>query len=184
MRSRLPLYVCSCVAAVATTPAPSAASAASADRTIDAAARTGDAATRPVTLPGRRTAARRASARRRGADDLAAANDDDGHDRQHGNASFYSHHLHGRPTASGQAYDANALTAAHRTLPLGTQLRVVNPKNDRSVVVTVNDRGPFSKNRVLDVSSAAAHELGMKRAGVTRVETQVVGKVDPSASTR
>ena len=95
---------------------------------------------------------------------------------QHGNASFYSHRLTGRKTASGEAYDPNALTAAHRTLPLGTQLQVVNPKNDRSVVVTVNDRGPIPKNRVLDVSSAAADRLGMKKAGVTRVETRVIGK--------
>ncbi len=99
-------------------------------------------------------------------------------DTQHGNASFYSKHLSGRRTASGESYDPNALTAAHRTLPLGTQVRVVNPKNDRSVVVTVNDRGPIPKNRMIDVSSAAADELGMKQAGVTKVETQVVGRND------
>jgi rare lipoprotein A len=98
--------------------------------------------------------------------------------RQDGNASFYSRHLSGRKTASGEKYDPTALTAAHRTLPLGTKVRVVNPKNDRSVVVTVNDRGPVPKNRVLDVSSAAADALGMKKDGVTKVETQVVGKDD------
>jgi rare lipoprotein A (peptidoglycan hydrolase) len=99
---------------------------------------------------------------------------DDGH--QSGNASFYAKRLSGRKTASGERYDPAALTAAHRTLPLGTQVKVVNPKNDKSVVVTVNDRGPVPANRMLDVSSAAADALGMKKAGVTRVETQVVGK--------
>jgi rare lipoprotein A len=98
--------------------------------------------------------------------------------RQRGNASFYSKRLSGHKTASGEAYDPNALTAAHRTLPLGTKVRVTNPKNDRSVVVTVNDRGPVPKGRMLDVSSAAADALGMKKDGVTRVETQVVGKTD------
>lgn len=95
---------------------------------------------------------------------------------EHGVASYYAHHLSGRRTASGQAYDPQALTAAHRTLPLGTQVRVVNPKNDKSVVVTVNDRGPVAKNRMIDVSSAAADRLEMKKSGVTRVETRVVGK--------
>ncbi len=103
----------------------------------------------------------------------------DADERQHGNASFYSKHLSGRKTASGDAYDPGALTAAHRTLPMGTQVKVINPKNDKSVVVTVNDRGPVPKNRMIDVSSAAADELGMKKAGVTRVETQVVGKTAP-----
>ena len=96
--------------------------------------------------------------------------------KQRGNASFYSKHLSGRKTASGERYEPKALTAAHRTLPLGTQVKVVNPKNDKSVVVTVNDRGPVPKNRVIDLSGAAADELGMKKSGVTRVETEVVGK--------
>lgn len=98
--------------------------------------------------------------------------------RQAGNASFYAKRFTGRKTASGERYDPSALTAAHRTLPLGTRVRVTNPKNARSVVVTVNDRGPVPANRMLDVSSAAADALGMKKAGVTRVETQVVGKKD------
>ena len=99
---------------------------------------------------------------------------------QRGNASFYSKHLDGRRTASGEKYDPTALTAAHRTLPMGTKVRVVNPKNDRSVVVTVNDRGPVPKNRVIDLSSAAADRLGMKKTGVTKVETQVVGRTEPT----
>ena len=102
--------------------------------------------------------------------------------KQRGNASFYSKHLTGRKTASGERYDPKALTAAHRTLPLGTQVKVVNPKNDRSVVVTVNDRGPVPKNRVIDLSGAAADELDMKKSGVTKVETQVVGKAAESTA--
>ena len=98
--------------------------------------------------------------------------------RQTGNASFYAHHFSGRKTASGQLYDPDALTAAHRTLPMGTRLRVTNPKNDRSVIVTVNDRGRLPKGRVVDVSSAAADELDMKRNGVTKVKTQVVTQVE------
>jgi rare lipoprotein A len=106
------------------------------------------------------------------------------HDGQtgHGKASFYSQRLKGRKTASGEPYDPNAMTAAHRTLPLGTRVRVVNPKNDRSVVVTVNDRGPVPKDRTLDVSSAAAEALGMKKAGVTRVETEVVSRPESGGS--
>ena len=99
-------------------------------------------------------------------------------DNQHGNASFYARHFSGRKTASGARYDPGALTAAHRTLPMGTQVKVTNPKNDQSVVVTVNDRGPVPKDRMIDVSSAAASKLGMTKSGVTPVETQVVGKGD------
>ena len=91
-----------------------------------------------------------------------------------GNASFYSKHLSGRKTASGESYDPKALTAAHRTLPIGTQVKVLNPKNDRSVVVTVNDRGPVHKNRMIDLSGAAADELGMRKSGVAKVTTEVV----------
>ncbi len=86
-----------------------------------------------------------------------------------GYASFYSGRHHGKPTASGEAFDENALTAAHRSLPFGTRLEVTNLENDRSVVVRVNDRGPFVSGRVIDVSLAAARSLGMTKDGVTRV---------------
>lgn len=104
------------------------------------------------------------------ADDAAPTSS---HGPQSGNASFYSHRLTGRRTASGERYDPTGLTAAHRTLPLGTKLRVTNLKNARSVVVTVNDRGRLPRGRVVDVSSAAADALDMKKSGVTRVHTQV-----------
>jgi rare lipoprotein A len=86
-----------------------------------------------------------------------------------GLASYYSSALTGRRTASGERLDPKALTAAHRTLPFGTCLRVVNQGNGRSVQVRVNDRGPFSRGRVVDVSLAAARRLGMVEAGVARV---------------
>ena len=102
--------------------------------------------------------------------------------QRHGLASYYSKHLAGRKTSSGQPYDPTAMTAAHRSLPMGTKLKVVNPKNDKSVVVTVNDRGPVPKNRMIDLSGAAAKQLGMTRAGVTKVETEVVGKSELPAA--
>ncbi len=128
-----------------------------------------------------RSAASKSDVRHRSRATHASANDranepKDG--KQTGNASFYSHRLSGHVTASGDRYDPSALTAAHRTLPIGTKVRVVNPKNDKSVVVTVNDRGPVPKSRVMDVSSAAADALDMKKSGVTKVNTEVVGKAE------
>lgn len=99
-----------------------------------------------------------------------------------GLASYYSKRLAGRKTSSGQPYDPNALTAAHRSLPMGTRLKVVNPRNDKSVVVTVNDRGPLPRDRMIDLSNAAAKKLGMTRSGVAKVETEVVGKTDLPAA--
>lgn len=92
-----------------------------------------------------------------------------------GTASFYASEFHGRRTASGARFDMNAMTAAHRTLPFGTRLRVTNERNGRSVVVTVNDRGPFHKSRVLDVSRAAAERLNMVGAGSARVRLERIG---------
>ncbi|HYV50221.1 MAG TPA: septal ring lytic transglycosylase RlpA family protein [Myxococcaceae bacterium] len=86
-----------------------------------------------------------------------------------GTASYYSNSLHGRPTASGERYDRGDLTAAHRSLAFGTCVVVVNADNGRSVRVRVNDRGPYAKERLIDVSEAAARELGMLREGVARV---------------
>ena len=98
--------------------------------------------------------------------------------QRRGLASYYSKHLAGRKTSSGEPYYPKAMTAAHRSLPMGTKVKVVNPKNDKIVVVTVNDRGPVPKNRMIDLSGAAAKELGMTKAGVTKVDTEVIGKSD------
>ena len=85
-----------------------------------------------------------------------------------GLASWYGAKFHGRRTASGEVYDMYAMTAAHRTLPLPSYARVSNPANGRSVIVRVNDRGPFTKNRVIDLSYVAAQKLGV--FGVAKVE--------------
>jgi rare lipoprotein A len=91
-----------------------------------------------------------------------------------GVASYYAHQHDGQRTASGERFDMHALTAAHRTLPFGTRVRVTNLGNGRSVEVRINDRGPFIKARVLDVSYAAAQELRMIRSGTARVRLDVV----------
>jgi rare lipoprotein A len=82
-----------------------------------------------------------------------------------GEASYYGNELAGNRTASGERFNPRAFTAAHRTLPLGSKLRVTNKSNGKSVVVRINDRGPFTKARLIDVSFAAAQELNLIRAG-------------------
>ena len=93
------------------------------------------------------------------------------HDASHGLASFYSH---GAKTANGEKFDAHELTAAHRTLPFGTRLRVTNVATGRSVTVRVNDRGPFIPGRVVDVSYSAAETLGIIGPGIAKVKLDVV----------
>ena len=93
-----------------------------------------------------------------------------------GQASYYGSKFHGRPTASGERFDNGKLTAAHRTLPFGTKVRVTNLDNGRSVVVRVNDRGPFVRGRIIDLSQAAARRIDMDRAGVARVRLQPAGR--------
>lgn len=93
---------------------------------------------------------------------------------QRGVASWYGPDFHGKPTASGEVYDMHALTAAHRELPLNTVIEVTNLDNGRRVQVRVNDRGPFVRGRVLDLSYAAARELDMIGPGLARVEIRVV----------
>jgi rare lipoprotein A len=91
-----------------------------------------------------------------------------------GEASYYGRELEGNRTASGERFHAAGLTAAHRTLPLGTKLRVTNLANGRSVIVRVNDRGPFVRSRLLDVSLGAAREIGMVARGSAQVRLEVV----------
>ncbi len=93
---------------------------------------------------------------------------------QFGVASWYGRALRGRKTASGTPYDERELTAAHRTLPLGTSVKVTNLKNGRSVVLKVTDRGPWVRTRLIDVSRAAADILGFRHKGVTRVKVSVI----------
>ena len=91
-----------------------------------------------------------------------------------GTASFYAHQHHGRKTASGRVYHEDDMTAAHRTLPFGTRVRVTNLRNDRSVVLTINDRGPYARGRIIDVSRRAARELGFLAAGTARVRVEAL----------
>jgi rare lipoprotein A len=93
---------------------------------------------------------------------------------QFGRASWYGHALQGLPTATGEAYDMNAMTCAHRTLPLGSLVRVTNLRNHRSLVLRVNDRGPMVETRVVDLSYAAARRLGFSNRGTVRVRIDLV----------
>lgn len=92
--------------------------------------------------------------------------------RQTGRASWYGKGFHGRRTANGERFNMNEFTAAHRTLPLASYVRVTNQANGKSVVVKINDRGPFSRGRILDLSYAAAKVIGLVRAGTARVKIQ------------
>jgi rare lipoprotein A len=91
-----------------------------------------------------------------------------------GEASYYSSAFNGRRMAGGDIYDDSRLIAAHRTLPFGTRVRVTNLSNGRSVVVTIQDRGPAKRSRVIDLSGRAARELGFVREGVTQVRMEVI----------
>ncbi|WP_332671638.1 septal ring lytic transglycosylase RlpA family protein [Aromatoleum sp.] len=104
--------------------------------------------------------------------------------RERGRASWYGRRFHGKPTSSGEPYDMYGMTAAHPTLPIPSYARVTNPANGRSVVVRVNDRGPFHKNRIIDLSYTAAHRLGYVNAGsaLVEVETIVPGGVEVVAT--
>lgn len=89
-------------------------------------------------------------------------------------ASWYGPGFHGRKTASGERFDMDGLTAAHKTLPFGTKVRVTNPGTGQSVVVRINDRGPFVRGREIDVSRGAAKALGMLGSGVAQVRIEVL----------
>ncbi|GAB2562844.1 septal ring lytic transglycosylase RlpA family protein [Spirosoma areae] len=95
---------------------------------------------------------------------------------QKGKASFYSKKFNGRRTAYGERVSANALEGAHRHFPLNTLVEVTNLDNQRSVIVRINDRGPFAKGRVIDLTHAAAQALGMVSKGIANVSLRVVGK--------
>ena len=89
-------------------------------------------------------------------------------------ASFYGKRFHGRLTANGERFNMNAMTAAHKTLPFGTKVRVTYPRNGRSVVVRINDRGPFIRGRAIDLSRGAAAKLGFISSGHARVRLDIV----------
>jgi rare lipoprotein A len=97
---------------------------------------------------------------------------------QSGKASFYHDSFHGQETSNGESYNKNDFTAAHRTLPFGTILLVTNKNNRKSVIVRVNDRGPFAKSRIIDLSYAAASKIGMVPFGVVPVRVTILNKLD------
>ncbi|HMB77047.1 MAG TPA: septal ring lytic transglycosylase RlpA family protein [Kiloniellaceae bacterium] len=92
-----------------------------------------------------------------------------------GEASWYGVPYHGRTTASGETFNMNAMTAAHKTLPFGTKVKVTNLANGRAVQVVINDRGPFVPGRIIDLSRAAADKIDMIKAGVAKVRVEVLG---------
>ncbi|MGK7941677.1 MAG: septal ring lytic transglycosylase RlpA family protein [Crocosphaera sp.] len=96
--------------------------------------------------------------------------------RRKGMASWYGPGFHGRLTANGERYNQNGLTAAHKTLPFGTQVRVTNLKNGRSVIVRINDRGPYIHGRVIDLSKGAANVIGLISSGVAPVQLEILGR--------
>jgi rare lipoprotein A len=92
---------------------------------------------------------------------------------EQGLASYYGKEFHGRKTANGERFDMNGLTAAHRTLPFGTMVRVTNLSNDKSVTVRINDRGPFVEGRIIDLAMGAARQIDLD--GVARVRLEIIG---------
>lgn len=93
---------------------------------------------------------------------------------QAGIASYYHDRFHGRKTASGTTYNKSALSAAHKSLPLGSKVKVTDSRTGRSVVVKINDRGPYVKGRVIDLSRAAAQEIGLTKKGLAKVKIEVL----------
>ncbi|PKN83424.1 MAG: septal ring lytic transglycosylase RlpA family lipoprotein [Deltaproteobacteria bacterium HGW-Deltaproteobacteria-1] len=96
--------------------------------------------------------------------------------REQGTASWYGPDFHGKRTANGETYDMDSMTAAHKTLPLGTLVRVSNLENNKEVEVRINDRGPFVRGRIIDLSREAAKRIGMMGSGTARVEIVAIGQ--------
>lgn len=96
--------------------------------------------------------------------------------KQKGMASWYGEPFHGRKTASGEVYDMNQISAAHKTLPLHTWVEVKNLENNKKMVLRINDRGPFIDGRIIDLSRKAAEEMGMLRAGIAKVSVRAISE--------
>lgn len=101
---------------------------------------------------------------------------------QTGKASFYADKFEGIPTASGEKYRHNKLTGAHKTLPFGTKVRITNLANDKTVEVTINDRGPYVEGRIIDLSKAAAEQLGFLNSGLAEVKLEIIDPGDGKVS--
>lgn len=98
---------------------------------------------------------------------------------EEGYASWYGGKFHGRLTANGEIFDTGKLTAAHKTLPFNTVVKVINLANEKFTIVRINDRGPFVKDRIIDLSRAAAAEIGMLGEGIAHVKLEILGKATP-----
>ncbi len=96
-----------------------------------------------------------------------------------GKASFYADQFHGRKTANGETFNMEKLTAAHPSLPFGTRVRVTNLRNGKDVIVRINDRGPFIKGRIIDLSIGAAKEIGLIKSGTTQVKLETLRSDQP-----
>lgn len=107
-------------------------------------------------------------------DDFKNPGKDAWKDEMEGIASWYGEEFNGRLTASGEVYDMYKMTAAHKTLPLGTMVRVTNEDNGKTIEVKINDRGPYVKGRIIDLSKTAGRAIGMREAGTARVKLEVV----------
>jgi rare lipoprotein A len=103
---------------------------------------------------------------------------------QTGKASYYADKFEGQPTASGEKYKASKLTAAHKTLPFGTKVKVTNLANNESVVVTINDRGPFVEGRIIDVSKLAAERISFFNQGTAEVKLEIIDPTDGKQDTQ
>ncbi|MDR1626595.1 MAG: septal ring lytic transglycosylase RlpA family protein [Spirochaetia bacterium] len=102
-------------------------------------------------------------------------------DGEEGFASWYGGKFHGRKTANGEIFDTNKLTAAHKTLGFGTKVRVTESESGKSVIVRINDRGPFVENRIIDLSKAAADIIGLTARGVAKVKLEIVEAQNPAS---
>ncbi|MDD5717471.1 MAG: septal ring lytic transglycosylase RlpA family protein [Sulfuricurvum sp.] len=102
-------------------------------------------------------------------------------DTFNGRASWYGPDFHGKSTSNGEAYDMYAMTAAHKTLPINTVVRVTNTDNNRQTIVRINDRGPFVESRIIDLSYAAAQQIGVAQTGTANVTLEVLGFEPPSS---
>jgi rare lipoprotein A len=103
---------------------------------------------------------------------------------EEGMASYYAEEFNGRKTSNGEVYDMNRLTAAHRTLPFNTRVKVTNTLSGRAVVVRINDRGPFKDDRIIDLSLAAAKEIELIGSGTAPVRLEVLELGDPASTQR
>ncbi len=131
---------------------------------------------------GRKDVNRRGEIKLRGEKPVSLERKRDGDLLQEGAASWYGEPFHGRRTSNGEIYDMWTLTAAHKTLPFGTVVKVVNKENNRSVLVRVNDRGPFVRGRIIDLSRKAARELGIEAQGVGQVALYLASEKTGTAS--